>query len=175
MLNLNTGRFPKCPDLAEPDLASLGQMNSGPINLDVLTSSGPDLSAAQLHDLLLLRVNVFVVEQTCPYPEIDGNDLLATTTHFWLEDHEGVVSGVRVLKDASQWRIGRVVTRESARGHGLTRVLFASALEQFGDAETVLHAQSHLHDFYASLGYIQDGAEFLEDDIPHTPMSRPGQ
>ena len=50
-----------------------------------------DLDAATLYELLKLRVEVFVVEQATPYPELDGRDLLAETRHFWLENSEGQV------------------------------------------------------------------------------------
>lgn len=137
--------------------------------------TGPELDARQLHDILKLRVNVFVVEQACPYPEIDDQDLLESTTHLWLQDDDGTRAYIRVLgcDTDQQWRIGRVVTRENARGEGLTRLLFTQALNHFGHVETVLDAQSYLHEYYASLGYVRNGDEFIEDGIPHIPMARP--
>lgn len=59
-----------------------------------------DLDAATLYELLKLRVEVFVVEQACPYPELDGRDLLAETRHFWLESPDGqVISTLRLMEE----------------------------------------------------------------------------
>ena len=73
-----------------------------------------DLDAATLYELLRLRVEVFVVEQRCPYPELDGQDLLAGTRHFWFEDADGrVIATLRLIEDHRQARNGY---QESLRG-----------------------------------------------------------
>ncbi len=137
--------------------------------------TGPELSAAELHALLVLRVDVFVVEQECPYPELDGRDLLATTRHHWLapaEDPLDVRAAVRLLGDDGPLRIGRVVTAPAARGAGLSRELVLNVVETFGDEALVLDAQSHLVPYYSSMGFDIDGDEYIEDGIPHLPMRR---
>lgn len=137
---------------------------------------GSALRAAELHALLRLRVDVFVVEQACPYPEIDGRDLLDSTEHRWLapvDDPLEVLTSIRILADGDAHRIGRVVTAPAARGGGLARVLMASAIETFGDDDLVLDAQSHLVPYYSGMGFVIDGDEFVEDGIPHRPMRRP--
>jgi ElaA protein len=135
--------------------------------------AGPELSARQLHDILRLRVDVFVVEQDCPYPEIDGHDLCADTEHVWIADGGGVAAYVRLLAVGSDSvKVGRVVTRPDRRGQSLARHLIHTCLERLGEVETRLHAQTHLVEWYRSLGYEPDGAEFIEDGIPHTPMVR---
>ncbi|MDA3040140.1 MAG: GNAT family N-acetyltransferase [Actinomycetota bacterium] len=141
--------------------------------LEILSSVGPALTAARLYSLLRLRVDIFVVEQNCPYHELDGRDLLDTTTHFWTSDGDGVASAVRVLADPAGARIGRVVTRVDRRGEGLAPELLHRALAQFGSGVTVLDARSHLRAFYERFGYELDGPEFVEDVIPHLPMTRP--
>ena len=74
-----------------------------------------ELTTRQLHDLLRLRVEVFVVEQECPYAEIDGRDVEAGTRHVWTDDDRGVVSAyVRVLDDDNHRRLGRVAVRSDA-------------------------------------------------------------
>lgn len=134
---------------------------------------GPELTARQLHDILRLRVDVFVVEQDCPYPELDGNDLQADTEHVWIDDEGGIAAYVRLLAVGSDSvRVGRVVTRSDRRGESLSGRLIQSCLDRLGAVETRLDAQSHLVDWYRSLGYEPDGAEFVEDGIPHTPMVR---
>lgn len=136
--------------------------------------AGPDLSARQLHDILQLRVDVFVVEQDCPYPEIDGCDLESDTEHIWIADDDGIAAYLRLLAVGSDSvRVGRVVTRSDRRGDSLARKLIEFSIERLPGVETHLDAQSHLVDWYRRLGYEPNGVEFIEDGIPHTPMHRP--
>ena len=58
-----------------------------------------ELTVTELHDLMRLRVEVFVVEQDCPYPELDGRDLDPTTGHWWFEDGGRIVAYLRTLED----------------------------------------------------------------------------
>ena len=136
--------------------------------------AGDELDAATLYDLLRLRVDVFVVEQACPYPDLDGRDLAADTRHFWLESAGGqVISTLRLLGDTPPlFRIGRVCTKAEERGHGHTRRLLQAALADVGNRPCELNAQSYLADMYAQHGFVVDGPEFLEDGIPHLPMRR---
>lgn len=134
-------------------------------------ATGPELTAAQLYDMLRLRVDVFVVEQKAAYPELDGRDLLADTRHLWFEDAGSVVAYLRVLLDPGGIRrIGRVVTAAPARGAGLAARLMDSALTIPG--EYVLDAQTYVRGFYARYGFVPEGAEYLEDGIPHIKMRR---
>ncbi len=47
-----------------------------------------ELTTEELYRILKLRVAVFVVEQNCPYMEID--DLDQAAIHVWLEDEDGI-------------------------------------------------------------------------------------
>jgi len=132
-----------------------------------------ELDAATLYRLLKLRVDVFVVEQECPYPELDGRDTEPGTVHVWAERDAEIAGYIRILDDGDELRIGRVVTAKSARSGGLGGLLMQRALELIGERPSVLDAQSHLTRFYERFGYVADGQEFLEDGIPHTPMRRP--
>ncbi|MFC6012746.1 GNAT family N-acetyltransferase [Nocardia lasii] len=134
-----------------------------------------DLDTATLYRLLRLRVDVFVVEQDCAYPELDGRDLLDSTRHFWVED--GSVLGTLRLLDESvdgvpAYRIGRVCVAPDARKHGYTTRLMQAALAETGSATVRLDAQSHLVGMYAKFGFVVDGPEFDDDGILHTPMRR---
>jgi len=135
-------------------------------------ATGPELTAAQLHDILRLRVDVFVVEQKAAYPELDGRDLRPDTRHLWFEDSGDVVSYLRVLADPDGVRrIGRVVTAPSARGRGLAAQLMDAALLTPG--EYVLDAQTYVQGFYARYGFVPEGAEYTDEDgIPHITMRR---
>jgi ElaA protein len=140
------------------------------------TACFADLTTAELYALLRLRVDVFVVEQDCPYPELDGRDTEPGTFHVWYGDGDGrPLAYLRVLDDGGVARIGRVVTDPAARGGGLGGRLVADALELVGERECVLDAQAHLTGFYGRYGFEATGPEFLEDGIPHVPMRRYGR
>ena len=138
---------------------------------------GRDLDAATLYELLKLRVEVFVVEQACPYPELDGRDLASQTRHFWLQEPTGeVISTLRLIEEnpngGKQFRIGRVCTKQAARGDGHTTRLMQAALADVGGHRCEINAQTYLIEMYSRHGFVVDGDEFLEDDIPHVPMVR---
>lgn len=132
-----------------------------------------DLDARTLHDLIRLRIDVFVVEQKCPYPELDGRDVEPGTRHLWLERDGRPVAYLRILADpGGVERIGRVVVAADARGDGHAGRLMTEALAVVGERVSVLEAQAHLAGFYARYGYSPTGPEYLEDGIPHLPMRR---
>jgi ElaA protein len=130
------------------------------------------LSASELYAILQLRASVFVVEQECAYLDPDGRDVEPTTRHIWFEDDAEMVAVARVLDDGDKRRIGRIATRADQRGNGLAGRL----VEHFLATATGpwrLEAQAHLADWYAGFGFVVDGPEYIEDDIPHVPMLRP--
>ncbi|WP_040693126.1 GNAT family N-acetyltransferase [Nocardia vinacea] len=135
-----------------------------------------DLDTATLYQLLKLRVEVFVVEQKCAYPELDGLDLLPETRHFWLDDEGEIISTLRLTEEhengVKSFRIGRVCTSVPARGHGYTTRLVQAALAEAGSATVRLSAQTYLVDLYAKFGFKPDGDEFEEDGIMHLPMRK---
>ncbi|KAA0023269.1 GNAT family N-acetyltransferase [Antrihabitans cavernicola] len=137
-----------------------------------------DLSNETLYELLKLRVEVFVVEQACPYPELDGRDLTKETRHFWLEEDGQVICTLRLLEEhddgTKSFRIGRLCTSRSARGRGHTTRILQAALAEVGSAPCRINAQTYLVDMYAKHGFKLDGEEFVEDGIPHVPMRRGG-
>ena len=128
------------------------------------------LDAATVYAVCRLRQDVFVVEQTCPYPDLDGRDLEPGTRHVLLRDDDVLVGYARVLDDGACWRIGRVLLAREARGQGRADILMHTALSVTEDRDVVLDAQSPLTGWYATFGFEVSGPEFLEDDIPHTPM-----
>src|SRR6478735_7015256 len=113
-----------------------------------------DLDNKTLYELLQLRVEVFVVEQACPYPELDGRDLLAETRHFWLEGVDGqVISTLRLMEEhpggEKVFRIGRVCTKRADRGHGHTSRLMQAAIAEVGNYPCRIDAQAYLQDMYS--------------------------
>ncbi|SCF28630.1 GNAT family N-acetyltransferase [Micromonospora chokoriensis] len=139
----------------------------------IRTAAFADLDTRTFHDLLKLRIDVFVVEQNCPYPELDGRDVEPGTRHLWLTDGGAPLAYLRILAEPDGTaRIGRVVVAPEARGGGHAGRLMTAALEVVGDRPSVLEAQSHLVAFYGRHGFTVSGPEYVEDGIPHTPMRR---
>ena len=133
-----------------------------------------DLDPRTLHDLLRLRVDVFVVEQQCAYPELDGRDAEPDARQVWIQGGDGtVLATLRMLTDTDgSARIGRVATAVPARGAGLAARLMEHALTLAAGRPVVLEAQSQLRGWYARFGFEVSGAEYLEDGIAHVPMRR---
>ena len=141
--------------------------------MELVVKHYSDLTADELYDILHVRVLVFVVEQKCPYEEVDGRDRQAY--HVFLRDETGIKAYLRVLDRGVSFEevsIGRVLTTERRRsyGHKILDAGIAAAREKYG-AETVrIEAQTYARKLYEDHGFRQDGEEFLEDDIPHIPM-----
>lgn len=129
------------------------------------------LDVETLYAILRLRQDVFVLEQECLYPDLDGRDLEVGTVQWWAEvDGGDVVATLRVLDEGDGTvRIGRVATAATARGRGIAEALVRAATQE-ATGDVVLDAQSHLEGWYARLGFVRDGEEFVEDGIPHVPM-----
>ena len=141
---------------------------------DVQVAAFAELDPRTAYLLWQLREAVFVVEQQCPYPELDGRDLEPATRHVWVSWNGQPVAYLRVLDDRTHARIGRVCVTADHRGRGLAGALMRAALDVVGDRPSRLSAQSYLVRWYERLGYAAAGPEFLEDGIAHVPMSRPG-
>jgi ElaA protein len=145
------------------------------VKLSAVPTSALDPLTA--YSLWKLRQDVFVVEQACAYPDLDGRDLEPDTRQVLIEDDKGAVVGcARVLDDLDQdgpvWRIGRVALHPTLRGQGWSRRLMDAALEVCPGRPVVLDAQAPLEGFYASFGFRVVGPEYVEDGIPHVPMRR---
>ena len=137
-----------------------------------------ELSAHELHDILRLRQDVFVVEQVCLFADIDGRDPAAL--HLLARGADGALVGTLRMFEPTETGgaavIGRVATGLSARGTGLGRALMiegiAEAGRRFGAGPIEIAAQSRLEGFYASLGFARTGEDYVEDDILHCAMIR---
>ncbi|MCW2541509.1 MAG: GCN5-related N-acetyltransferase [Frankiales bacterium] len=148
-------------------------------NLEPRVGRPAELDGATVYRVLKLRTDVFVVEQECAYPELDGRDLEVDARWFWIADPDSgaVLATLRVLRDPDgSARIGRVATAPEARSAGLAARLMASALTDAGpEVAVVLDAQSQLRAWYGRFGFAVSGEEFIEDGIPHVPMLRPAK
>ena len=131
-----------------------------------------ELSPFEVYALCRLRVDVFVVEQQCPYPELDGRDVEPATVHLWFEQDGAVLATIRVLDDGASRAIGRVATAVTARSAGLAARLIERGIELCGDTPITLGAQAHLEGWYERFGFRRSGPGYVEDGIPHVPMRR---
>ncbi len=136
-----------------------------------------ELTLEELYSIIKLRLEIFVVEQNCPYQDADDKDMKAF--HLMGYTQSGVlVCYCRVLPQGVSYAevsIGRVVSSSLVRGSGVGKLLMTEALKmiekQFGITSSVrISAQSYLIKFYESFGFKTTGKEYLEDDIPHTEM-----
>lgn len=134
-----------------------------------------ELLKDELHDIVALRIAVFVVEQNCPYQELDGLDRDAY--HLLVKSENQIIGTARILKKGvvyPQVAIGRVVTHPSYRKQGLGHVIMKNCMafikNELKENRIKLSAQSHLQSFYLQHGFSSTGKEYLEDGIPHTAM-----
>ncbi|MEV8512391.1 GNAT family N-acetyltransferase [Dactylosporangium sp. NPDC051484] len=141
-----------------------------------MISDFASLGTRDLYRLLKLRCDVFVVEQHCAYPELDGRDDEPGTLHLWLDAPDGSIAAcLRILDEPGGGaRIGRVVTAAAHRGRGLAGKLLAEALERIGPGrDVVLDAQTTATGVYERFGFTVCGPAFDDEGIEHVPMRRP--
>ena len=136
-----------------------------------------DLTAKELYEILRLRVDVFVVEQNCSYPEVDGKDLDAW--HLWFEDEDGIAGYLRLLAPGVSFKeasIGRVIAKKRRCGIGskLMQAGIEKMKEVYGDTDIRIEAQVYAREFYEKAGFVKVSEEFLDDGIPHIEMLRKG-
>ncbi len=135
-----------------------------------------ELSLEEFHDIIALRIQIFIIEQDCPYQEVDGKDKIAYHLFFKNKKNE-VIAVTRILPQGISYdevAIGRVVVHENYRGTGLGNQLMSDSMkfvkEKFGDVPVRLSAQKHLEKYYGNHGFESTGKEYLEDGIPHVEM-----
>jgi ElaA protein len=121
------------------------------------------------------RVDVFVVEQNCPYPELDDVDIFKTTQHIYTLDNMQLMSYARCYEKNDQYSaIGRVLVNDQHRGKGIANKLIGKAIAcctlHWPERDIVIGAQTYLLDFYRSFGFKCIGEAYLEDGIPHQDM-----
>ncbi len=143
------------------------------MSTQVRTVGFDELDPRTAYEVWRLRQQVFVVEQDCPYPDLDGRDLEMATRHVVLLEDDVVVGTLRVLDDGDWARVGRVVVAPAGRGRGLAALLMDEAMTVCGEREVRLDAQTGLTGFYASYGFEVTGPAFDEDGVMHVPMRRP--
>ena len=141
--------------------------------MQLLVKHFTELSAAELYAILRARQDVFVVEQNCPFPEIDGKDLDAY--HLWFEENGEILAYARVLDRGVSFEtpaVGRVISIRRREGLG-SRILSEGiriAREKYSAEAVMLEAQVYARKLYEKQGFVQVSEEFLDDGIPHIIM-----
>lgn len=143
--------------------------------MNFLKKKFSELSTLDLFKIYELRALVFVVEQNCPYQDVDELDLNAE--HVMLYESQTLAAYARILrpeKNSYPSKIGRVVVHPQFRGRQtgkeLMKYCIHEALELTQNKEIVISAQAYLLRFYTELGFLAEGQEYLEDNIPHWRM-----
>lgn len=138
-----------------------------------------DLSVLEYHHILFLRTEVFVVEQNCPYQEVDKKDVVSYHLYGVNANNE-VVAVTRIVPQNVSYKeisIGRVAINKKYRGTGLAHELMLKTFEAagtiFGKQAIRISAQEYLLNYYSKHGFNKVGEMYLEDDIPHIEMLRP--
>ncbi|SDM88203.1 GNAT family N-acetyltransferase [Sediminibacillus halophilus] len=143
--------------------------------MDWICKSFDELDTKELYTIIQTRIDVFVVEQQCPYHELDGHDYRAV--HLFCKDGKKIVAYARLLPKGTvyeQASIGRVLVHKQYRGQGLARELLQKAIfqitEQWQETTIKIQGQEYLRHFYASFGFKEISDVYLDDDIPHVDM-----
>lgn len=143
--------------------------------MELIVKAYGELTRDELFEILKLRNAVFIVEQECPYQDIDETDREAY--HIFLRDEEGIEAYLRVFRSEEcpqEARIGRVIAVKRRCGLG-SRILkegIRLAQEKLRAATVGLEAQVYARGLYEKQGFVQASEEFLEDGIPHIEMKR---
>ncbi len=135
-----------------------------------------DLTVDEYFEILHLRTAVFVVEQDCPYQEVDEKD--RKSFHLYGKNENGeVIAVTRILPKGVSYNeisIGRVALKKEFRGKGIADTLMLTTLQfieqEFGKQPIRISAQTYLLNYYNKHGFKQVGKAYLEDDIPHIEM-----
>lgn len=141
--------------------------------MELVVKHFSELTAEELFEIYKLRVSVFVVEQNCPYQEVDDADKAAY--HLWLKDDDGIEAYARLLPAGTAFptaAIGRVIAVKRRLGLG-SRIVSAAidlAKEKYRADKITIEAQTYARTLYEKLGFRQTSDEFLEDGIPHIQM-----
>ncbi len=137
-----------------------------------------DLTPKEVEAIFQLRQAVFVVEQNCPYLDVDGLDSQAVHLMGWSD--EGLAATLRLFPAFEPYggrvSIGRVCSRPDARKSGMGRELMQQGIdlidERYAEKETQIGAQHYLKTFYESFGFSQCSEPYMEDGIEHILMLR---
>jgi len=136
-----------------------------------------ELSKQELYDILRIRNEVFVVEQRCCYPDLDGKDQKSHHLCGYLNGE--LMAFARILPAGLSYEfasIGRIAVSGKGRGKGFGIELLNESIAKlemlYGKSVIRIGAQLYLKRFYESFGFRQTSEVYLEDEIEHIQMTR---
>ncbi len=133
-----------------------------------------ELTPNEIHSMYKIRVDVFVVEQNCPYHEVDDFDLQAY--HAFLKDGDDqILAYCRILPPNTAFQtpaIGRVIAVKRRKGYAtqLLKEAIPFIRKEYQQNTITLEAQTYARKLYENLGFVQTSDPFLEDGIEHIQM-----
>lgn len=136
-----------------------------------------ELTVTELYEILRVRQAVFVVEQNCPYQDVDSLDNVSW--HLYTRDEKtgNILAYLRITYAGHKYEevsIGRVLTTDAARGMGLGKSLIQEAMsflqKELPGQAIRISAQLYLQKFYEDFGFKVVSEPYDEDDIPHIEM-----
>lgn len=141
--------------------------------MEVVVKAFKELSIEELYEIYYWRTAIFVVEQNCPYQDIDEYDKRAY--HIYLKDEQGIQAYLRVIEPGVKFAeasLGRVISRRRRQGLGLRLVLkgIEVAQKKYHARAIRIEAQVYAKGLYEKAGFTQVSDIFLEDDQPHIQM-----
>ena len=141
--------------------------------MNIIIKHFEELSIQEIHAIYQLRVSVFVVEQNCPYQEIDDIDPISY--HAYLKHQDKLLAYIRIIPPGIKFddaSIGRVISTQRRKGYGslLMREGINFIQDNFATSSITIEAQQYAINFYQQLGFEAISKPFLEDDIPHVKM-----
>ncbi|MCQ8877319.1 GNAT family N-acetyltransferase [Pseudoalteromonas shioyasakiensis] len=143
--------------------------------MDLLVKPFSALTTSEFYTIVKGRIDVFVVEQACPYPELDDVDCNSATQHlYWFTEEQLGAYARCYIKNEQYSAIGRVLISKTQRGNGFAQKLVEQAIavcvEQWPSKDVYIGAQTYLLDFYRSFGFSAIATPYLEDGIEHQDM-----
>ena len=140
-------------------------INNRRTKMNLIKKHFKTLTPTDLHSIYKLRISVFVVEQNCPYQEVDDADKDAY--HIWLEDEEGIQAYARILPPGTTFIAKK---RRCGLGTQIVKEAIKTAKEEFNAKTIKIEAQVYAKELYEKVGFVQKSDPFLEDGIPHILM-----
>lgn len=145
--------------------------------MKIILKKFEELNVKEFYEIAKLRSEVFVVEQTCPYLDLDGKDYECLHLYFLDEENGEIICYCRIIPKGLSYStisIGRVLTNKKYRGNSYARTMMEKAIEivkeKLKEKEITLGGQNYLRDFYSSLGFVPISEVYDEDGIPHVDM-----
>jgi len=144
--------------------------------MEFAAKSFSELTTQELFEIYVLRSKVFVVEQNCPYQDPDEKDPISI--HVIGKNESELVAYSRIVPPTLNTKapgIGRVVVAKEKRqnnyGRDVMNYSIKYCLQVYPNQDIVISAQAYLEKFYSEFGFVREGQNYLEDDIPHLKMA----